>query len=235
MITAMGLCLAAGCQTSYDADKDIFDRFYLTNLRHTTSSDLLPVIQKPDRELLGQNSNVIASFGDDHDGLMSWFNMVVFDDQNLTAARKYAFLIDEKTHSFYIMKAPQKLRIDAQAVVDPMVLAGPYADDNARRIAVLQWLGKQFASDSRKVAGSGQILSNSAMVVRQALTGILDLMTANPAQAAGLSEYDGVKFDHMNLGPGHIRMLIEDDIVKLKIKAGKDSAGFQTQPDVINM
>jgi hypothetical protein len=79
-------------------------------------------------------------------------------------------------------------------------------------------------------------MSNDALAVRKTLSDILTLFSANPAGAAALSEYDGVKFDHMNLGQGHIRMLIEEDIVKLKIKAGQEwFSDFKTHPDVINM
>lgn len=238
-IAMMGLALAAiGCQRSYDDNKDIFNRFYMTDLKQSASSDVLNVIKTLQREDTAQTGNLVASFGDDNDGMISWFNLVAFDDQTLKASRKYGFMVNERTRRTLLMKPPQKLRLDAQAVVDPQVLAGPYTDENARRLAVLHWLDRQFATDSKQISISSQILASDSLAARQTLSCVLIQLDANPAQAARLAEFEGVRFDHPTLGRSYIRMLIEEDIVKLKIKAGNDwfiGTDFKTHSDVINM
>jgi hypothetical protein len=238
-IAMMGLCLAAtGCQRSYDDNKDIFNRFYMTDLKQSASADVLNVIKTLQREEVTQSGNFVVSFGDDNDGLISWFNMVAFDDQTLKAARKYGFMVNERVQQRFLLKAPQKLRFDAQAVVDPQVLAGPYTDENARRLAILNWLDRQFSTDGKQISASSQILASDTLAVRQAISCVLVQLNASPVQAARLADPDGVRFDHPTLGRSHIRMLIEDDIVKLKIKAGKDwffGSEFKAQQDVINM
>lgn len=238
-IAVAGLALAAvGCQQSYDDNKDIFNRFYMTELKQSASVDVLNIIKTLQREDTAQTGNLVASFGDDNDGLISWFNLVAFDDQTLKAARKYGFMVNERARRTLMLKPPQKLRFDAQAVVDPQVLAGPYTDENARRLAVLHWLDRQFSTDGKSVAVSSQTFTSGSLAARQALSSVLVLLDSSPVLAARLSEFEGVRFDHPTLGQSHVRMLIEDDIVKLKIKAGNDwfvTSEFKTHSDVINM
>jgi hypothetical protein len=238
-IAMMGLCVAAtGCQRSYDDNKDIFNRFYMTDLKQSASADVLNVIKTLQREEVTQSGNLVVSFGDDNDGMISWFNMVAFDDQTLKAARKYGFMVNERAQQRLLMKAPQKLRFDAQAVVDPQILAGPYTDENARRLAILNWIDRQFSTDGKQISASSQILTADTLAVRQTLSGVLIQLNSNPVQAAHLADPDGVRFDHPTLGRSHIRMLIEEDIVKLKIKAGNDwfiLSEFKAHSDVINM
>lgn len=238
-IAMMGLCVAAaGCQQSYDDNKDIFNCFYMTDLKQSASADVLNIIKTLQREDVAQSGNIVASFGDDNDGMISWFNLVAFDDQTLKAARKYGFMVNERTQQRLLMKPPQKLRFDAQAVVDPQILAGPYTDENARQLAILNWLDRQFSTDGKQIFASSQILAADTLAVRQTLSSVLIQLNANPVQAAHLADPDGVRFDHPTLGRSHIRMLIEEDIVKLKIKAGKDwfvGTEFKTHSDVINM
>lgn len=230
-IVVMGLCaVAAGCQESYDDNKDIFNRFYMTDLKQSASADVLNIIKTLQREEMTQSGNLVVSFGDDNDGATLWYNMVAFDDQTLKAARKYAFLENEKS--------PQRLRFDAQAVVDPQILAGPYTDENARKLAILNWLDRQFSTDGKQISASSQVLASGTLAARQTLSCVLVQLNANPVQVARLADFDGVRFDHPTLGRSHIRVLIEDDIIKLKIKAGKDSffgSEFKAQQDVINM
>ena len=84
----------------------------------------------------------------------------------------------------------------------------------------------------------GQALRSSSMMVKQALNTILVQLDQSPALAARLSGPKGMSFDHMTLGPGRIRMVVIEDIVKVKIKVGKDWFGrqkFEEHLDVIAM
>jgi hypothetical protein len=99
---ALSLCLLlAGCQ-SFNADQEVFRRYYLTTLKLTQSADILPVIAEDQRELLSQSESVVASWGQNKKGSILWFNMIAFDEESLAAARKYCFAVDEKARSFYI-------------------------------------------------------------------------------------------------------------------------------------
>ena len=67
------------------------------------------------------------------------------------------------------------------------------------------------------------------------LNGILQELDQSPAKAVRLSELSGLDFDHVNFGRGKIRMVLRDDIVKVKIKIGSVVKSFSKQPDVIGM
>jgi hypothetical protein len=234
---ALSLCLLlAGCQ-SFNADQEVFRRYYLTTLKLTQSADILPVIAEDQRELLSQSESVVASWGQNKKGSILWFNMIAFDEESLAAARKYCFAVDEKARSFYI-KPMQRLRFDAQIVLDEQTLTRPYAGSNEKRIDVLKKILADFKQDAAHLTFDSQTLHSASMMVNQALNTIVYKLDASPALADKLSEYPGLDFDHMTLGPAKARMIIENDIAIIKIKIGKDwfnRQNFEHHPDVINM
>ena len=91
------------------------------------------------------------------------------------------------------------------------------------------------------MVADSQILNSSVMMVNQALNAILIKLQAVPAMAVRLPWLEGLEFDHPLLGESRIRMLILDNVVKIKIKAspawfkGLDGKPFEEQPDVIYM
>jgi hypothetical protein len=234
---AVTLCLIlTGCST-FDADEQVFSRYYLTTLKLSQSTDILGIIVEDQRELLSQSESVVASWGQNKNGSILWFNMIAFDEESLAADRKYSFAVDEKARSFYI-KPMQRLRFDAQIILDDQTLNHPYAGTNEKRIAVLKKILADFKQDAAQLTFDSQTLHSASMMVNQALNTIIYKLDASPALAAKLSEYAGLDFDHMTLGPAKVRMLIENDVAKIKIKIGKDwfnKQNFEHHPDVINM
>ena len=92
---AMVLCIAlSGCRAMSGItrflidDAHIFDRYELTKLKQSTSSDVLSIIQDSKTELLTQSESIVASWGEKKKGSVLWFNMVAFHEYALTAARK---------------------------------------------------------------------------------------------------------------------------------------------------
>ena len=236
-LIAVTLCLMlAGCST-FDADEQVFSRYYLTTLKLSQSADILRVIVQNEKELLSQSESVIASWGQQEQGSILWFNMIAFDEESLAAARKYCFAVDEKAKSFYI-KPIQRLRFDAEVILDTQTLDEPYAGTNEKRIAALKKILADFKKDAAQVTFDSQDLYSASMMSNQALNTLIYKLDASPALAARLSEYAGLDFDHMTLGPGKVRMLIENDIAKIKIKIGRgwfNQQDFEHHPDVINM
>jgi hypothetical protein len=228
--------LLTGCR-SFNADEQVFSRYYLTTLKLSRSADILPVIVEEQRELLSQSESVVASWGQNKKGSTLWFNMIAFDEESLAAARKYCFAVYEKARTFYL-KPIQRLRFDAQIVLDEQTINHPYAGTNEKRIAVLKKILADFKQDAAQLTFDSQTLHSASMMVNQALNTIVYKLDASPALAAKLSGYPGLDFDHMTLGPGKVRMLIENDIAKIKIKIGKywfNKQNFEHHPDVINM
>ena len=88
--------LMTGCYKGSDYS-EIFERYYLTTLNISDSSSVMSAIRDDDEaELLSQSESVVASWGQKEEMAILWFNAVAFDEDELTAVRKYAFVTDEK-------------------------------------------------------------------------------------------------------------------------------------------
>ena len=82
------------------SEKEAFQSYYQTELKTSTTADVLVMINLPKYETLSQSTSVIASAGEKKKGYKTWMKMVAFDENKLTAERKYLFMIDEKPKSF---------------------------------------------------------------------------------------------------------------------------------------
>ena len=218
-------------------DSRVFDRYYMTTLKFSTSADVLGRIQQDPAEFLSQSESVIASWGQKWSGSALWFNMVAFDEDQLTAVRKYAFLANEKAKSFYVLPA-QSLRFDAQIVLDEKLLEEPYANENERRIAILRSTLSAFRQDIGQLTFDSQTLTSASMMVNRTLNTITVKLDQSPALAVTLPDLTGLDFLHPTLGKGRARMLINGDLVKLKVKVGTGwlkRQRFHTHPDVKSM
>jgi len=238
LAVAMGFLSGCGSRVS---ERPFFDRYYMTMLKFSQSSDILDVIREDETEILSQNESVVASWGEDTLFGTSWFNMVAFDEEALTAARKYAFFVDERVSSWWrpeIFLDATKMRFDAEYVFDAETLDEPYANDNVKKMAILRAALGKFSDDLGQLADDSQILRMSAMMVKQSINSVLVTLDASPGLAVRLDEPGGFAFDHMILNKSRIRMLIEGDIVKVKVKCGNPwfkYKKFENHPDVINM
>jgi len=202
----------------YTGDSWLLDRYDQIVLRESSSAEVLSVIQQ-ENDFLSQSESVVAAWGDKRKGSMLWFSVVAFDEDLLTAKRKYSFVADERIKGYYVVPAP-KLRFDAQAVIDPKVLAEPYANENARRIAVLKQLLKDYNADLIQLTPDSQTLTSGSMMARRVVNTVITRLEQNPAYAIKLDEPYGLDFDHIMLGKGQARLVITDDIATLTIKVG---------------
>ena len=235
----VGVCAAlclSGCVQTFNANQKVFSRYYATTLKLSTSASVLSYLQDPETELLSQSENVAVSWGGRDKGETHWFNMVAFAEEDLTAVRKYSFALVER-HLMWNSAPTPTLRFDAEVVLEPDVLEGEYAGQNARLIAVLNAVKTAFHDDGAEVIADGAGLRSSVMMVNQALNAAATELVISPALAVNLPKLEGLTFQHPTLGEGRVRMLIEDDIVKLKIKATKRwlEKPFEKQSDVQNM
>lgn len=234
LIAILACCLlTTGCQETAKPDGQVFDRFYVTSLKLSKSADILPIIAA-DTELTSQSESIIASWDQQKDNAVLWFNMVAFDEEQLTAVRKYAFLVDEKEPEF--LSAPtQRIRFDASIVLSEDILTEPFANDNEKKIAVIGQIQKSFSGDTAKLTTDSASFTSASMMTKQIFNHILYKLDKSPALAAELSEPSGMKFDHMTLGTGRVRLVVEDDIASFKVKIGTIAKGFEAQDDVMAM
>jgi hypothetical protein len=202
-------------------DAELYEAYRRTILGASSSYDVITTLHRPEYELLSQSKSIIASLGKKKKGRKIWFNLVAFDENWLTAKRKYILIVDDRPN---LMEEPrQDLSFDCEAVLDTEALDKPYANENARRIAILRQIRENLHKDMGEVASDNKTLNACGMMVNQALEAALVELDASPALAWKLIEPAGVEFSHINLRRGRIQMLLRDDIVAVKMRLGRQA------------
>jgi hypothetical protein len=188
--------------------------------------------------LLSQSESVVAAWGTkDKKERTHWFNMVAFDEDQMNAVRKYGFILEERQSGWNMGPKPA-LRLDAAMVMNAEVLEAAYTGNNEKQIEVFKRAKKLFSQDAGELTFDSRSLRNSTDMVKQAFKSILIKLEHSPAYAAKLPLFEGMAFDHPTLGESRVRMLIEGDIVKIKIKCSKhwfSKEPFEEQDDVLYM
>ena len=237
-ITLTAVLALTGCVDSLGNYEPVFDRYYSTTLKLSTSADVLAMVQEPETELLSQSESVVTAWGvEGKKERTHWFNMVAFDEEQMNAVRKYGFFLEERHWGWNVAPAPA-LRLDAAMVMDAEILEAAYAGNNEKQIEIIKAAKEAFTRDAAELTFDSRSLRNSTDMVKQALKSVLYKLDHSPAYAVKLPLFEGMAFDHPTLGESHIRMLIEGDIVKIKIKAGKywfKKDPFEEQADVLYM
>jgi hypothetical protein len=226
-----------GCGSVDPIDREgIYGRYDKTVLKQSASADVLTYIQDTKTEHLSQSESVVASWGNAWDGRTHWFNMVAFDEEQLTAARKYVFTLED--YRGINAKPRPKLRMDISMVVDSQTLNAAYPTQNQKLVEIINKLKTSFFDDSKAVDFESKTMQNSSMMAIQAFNNLLNTLNQSPSLAEDLSKPEGLAFNHVNLGDSRAKMLIDGDIVKLKIKAGSGWftwKSFAEHEDVKNM
>jgi len=225
-LTAL-LCFCVVCGCSYVEmqvrsvlppyeDASIYRRI---QLKESTSADVLTDITKLDSELLSQSKSVVASQGMKKKTHKLWLTLVAFDENELTVKRKSFFIVDEKAESVPLVPR-RKLELDIEMVLDSEVLDEPYANENARRIAILRSVLEDSRRDVDEVAPDNKMIVVCGGLINQTLTTVLQKLEESPVLASKLSKSGGLGFDHITIGKGTIVMNVTDDIVKIKVRSG---------------
>ena len=223
-----------GCQTvrylypeKPPYDEELLESYNQTRLARSSSADVLSTIRTSESELVSTSESVVAAVGQKRNGYKTWMNMVAFDENRLTARRKYLIIIDDRPNP---LEEPRKsVSFDCAMVLDNDVYGQPYANENARRIALLQRVQENAGKDATEVGHDNKVLNTCGMVINQILQAALVELEMSPALATRLSEPAGVDFSHINLGRGKIQMLVEGGLVNVKMRLGKPAAKWDFQ------
>ena len=207
-------------------DKVVAEGYLNTQLKVTDAAEVLNTIHMPEYTVLSQSSSVIAASGQKIEGYKNWFNMVAFDEDQLTATRKYIFLINEKPKVLFNDTWPQFV-YNSECVLPTDILNKPYADESSRRIAVLEYIQTTLARDMREVEADNKDLAALGMVINQTFDRLLIKLKDSPALATKLDDEKGLEFAHINMDKGKIRMIIEGDIAAMKMRAGSNIKKFK--------
>jgi hypothetical protein len=195
------------------------DAYKKIKLRESTSADVLTTITKSKDELLSQSKSVVASQGMKKKGHKLWLTMVAFDENEPTARRKCFFVVDEKAESFPIVSR-RRLDFDIEMVLEGKVLNEPYANENARQVAILKQVLESNQRDVVEVSPDNKMILICGGLINQTLTTVLHRLEESPVLASKLSRNSGLGFDHITIGNGTIVMNVTDDIVDVKVRSG---------------
>jgi hypothetical protein len=223
--------LAAGCEAVVfvtpegpPTNKQIYAQYRQTILKQSTSADVLSRFGTPKDALLSQSKSIAALAGTTKQSHKMWFNMVSFDESELIAQRKYYFISHERPKHLFV-EPWEGVDFGCQMVLSKDILDEPYADENARRIAVLKKVDADTRKDTMDIGADNAMLSLSGMMAGQGMESLLRKLDASPALAFRLSEPNGVEFDHINLDKGRLRMVIDNDVVTVKMRLGSYGKG----------
>lgn len=200
-------------------DFELRRNYDMIPLNTANSAYVLGMIRESDQEPLSRGTSVVASQGQKRKGRKLWFTMVAFDENTSLAIRKYLFIVNDRPN---LMEEPKKdLSFDCQIVLGPEVFDTVYVNEDVRRIAILRKVQENLKRDKDEVAADNKLLDTSAMLAGQALQAVLVQLDSSPVLASGLGGTDGVDFSHLNLGTGKIQMLLQNDIVTVKLRLGE--------------
>lgn len=218
-------------QTPQESEK-LNVSYYLTVLGETSSADVLESIQNTESEIVSQSQTVIASYGWDEKPEKAWSNMVAFDEEALTASRKYFLKSCDTPTKWFVLK--EKFRFDAEVLLSDAILDEAYANSNDRRIAALEAVRKSYYGDLMQLQNYNTKLINIGLLVNQTLNVVINNFKVNPDFAVTLENAEGMDFDHPTLGEGKIKMMIDDatGTVRLKVKIGTVIDTWLEQEDV---
>jgi hypothetical protein len=200
-------------------NEQLYESYNQIELKRSSSADVLTVINLPEHELLSQSTAVIASVGQKKKGYKSWFKMAAFDENEVPVQRKYIYIVDEKPR-FMFVEPWANLRFNCEMILDEELLDRPYANENARRIAILKQVLKNTRKDIDDLGQDNETIDISGMLINQALETVLVKLDASPALAAQLSEPDGLRFEHTSFDKGKIKMFTAEEAVKIEVMLG---------------
>jgi hypothetical protein len=235
------LCLfAGGCSIFGKGSKKLsFEKLATTynsiTLKKSLTLDVIPVMQRSEAELgpmlaetelLSRSDNTVASLGQSKDRTLTWFNMVSFSEDNLTAERKYFFEVTERKPTL-TGKVNKGMVFDCEMVLNSKLLLGSYPSGSAKQIEIFKYIRDSFRRDIDKFSAGSQAhgqsdltLSICGMLLNQTFETILRKLDSSPVLATRLSETAGVRFDHISFNQGAVRMTIDSDIAAVHIRLG---------------
>jgi hypothetical protein len=218
--------LAAGCAVvdfvkpeGKPSNQWVYDIYRQIEVKKSNAADVLMLFGTPDFALLSQSKSAVVLAGQKKKGYKMWFDMVSFEENDLIANRKYVFISDEKPRQLFV-EPWEGVYYDCQMVLPKKILDEPYANENARRIAILKQVSEDTQRDTADVGIDNKDIAVCGMIIGQALDTAGVEFDESPALASRLTEPKGFEFQHRSYKTGRLFMYIDDDVVTLKLRLG---------------
>ena len=197
----------------------VYDIYRQIEIKRSNAADVLMLFGTPDFALLSQSKSAVVLAGQKKKGYKMWFDMVSFEENALIANRKYVFISDEKPRQLFV-EPWEGVYFDCQMVLPKKILDEPYANENSRRIAILEQVGENARTDTADVGIDNRDIVICGMIIGQALDKAGVEFDDSPALASRLSEPKGFEFQHPGYKTGRLFMNIDGDVVMLKLRLG---------------
>jgi hypothetical protein len=201
------------------ANEQIYAVYRGISLKQSTSSDVLSAFGTPKYALLSQSKSIVALAGEKKEGYKMWFNMVTFDESEPIAMRKYVFISDEKPRQLFV-EPWEGVYFDCKMVLPREVLAEPYANENARRIAILKQVGDDTRKDTGEVGKDNKDMGICGAIIGQGIDTALVKLKESPAEAIRLSEPNGLELENTSYEKERLRMTVADNVVTVRMRLG---------------
>ena len=212
---------------------DLLVTFNQIELNKSTSGDVLASVRYPDDQLIVQAQNTLGISGPRTPVNRTWLTMVSFGE-SLAVSGKYFVLVDDKPKAFMYKKFT-RARLDAEKIVTPEVLTKNYPDEETKNVAILRDILTGFNASATEIKLSDTRSRSCAMAVDQLMNQILTRFKITPAEAMHFDCAEGIAFEHPTMGKGRFRMVLDGEIVKLKMIVGSVSDDMEKLPDVQSM
>jgi len=197
----------------------IYATYRQIKLKTGTSAEVIAAFGNPEYALVSQSKSIIALAGQKKKGYKTWFDMVVFDESELTARRKYVYIADERPKQLFV-EPWEGVYFDCQIVLPRKVLDEPYANGNAKRIAILKQVEADTRRDTSEVGADNAVLTVCGMTVGQAMDTVTQKLDDSPALAVRLTDPTGLEFGSSSFNKGLLRMVVDDDVVTVRMRLG---------------
>ena len=253
LLLAVATLFIAGCNNVPSAHAPlkefVFDRYYTIELEKDDSTTVMKKLECRclcEEEYLSQSESAIAKWAQRGtynsfwvqrgDYAVVWFNLVGFEEESLTAKRKYALLFDEDSPGWLtLIKAPSKtMRLDIDMIMDDGTLEEPYATAADKWIAIIEKSRKNYLNDACDIRTDSHAVDSVSMLINQTFFQILEQVRRTPALTQRLDQCRGMEFDHTVLDEGNIVISIDEDrkLVKVKLKIGSYVKNSEKHQDI---
>ena len=191
-------------------------------VRQSGAADVLSVIHLPDHELLSQSKSVIATAGTVKKGYKRWMKMAAFDENGMEVQRKYLVIANESPRYLFVSPWTGVL-VDMEMVIESEVIDEPYANENARRIAILERVKEYAAQDVLEVAQDNKEIETAGLLINEGLSSALSALASSPAMAEKLTDAGGMVYDDVTLDQGRMTLEVVEDVVTTRMRLGSYS------------
>ena len=185
----------------------------------TTSEEVMDMIKNESlEEYLSQSEDLVCSWGQRDNASAGWLNLVVFDEDSSLVDTKCGIVYDQDAPGWgvLLLMTGTKFRMDLQTV-NNFPAASDYQSVSEYNVAVLEAIYDDLGDSIDSIAADGQALKSAKLTINSVFSQMFEQLDRTPAAGENITSEKGFIFDHITMGYGNLHIVIEDDLVTLKL------------------